>query len=486
MYQNSTRDLYALFEGIASNLRMPRRSYMGPAPRKGQNMSIPPAPLVTFLPLPSIEKEYAPKILKKDKQPGFLNAPVATLLAFPSIEDEYTPRAPIIPLKELYKPDKEDLEEDTTRRLAGALMALAIDPSVSDGEPQGAMDRYDWNAVKDSINKLEGVATNTDSLWLQNVPKIDNVAGLNSGNAVPSSERSLSPDEDFVTTSLRPITHVQPGVEVPAQVIRPSDGRRRNPGYRRGSGLTNVGQEPNRVWSSASPFRTRRPPSPPRRDPTNAPKSERIPPTKEGYLVLEEHPKSPKSAGSKAESTLPELKPEAATGTLKLSSEPPLQDRPGTSGNNIQDSKVAPEHPTDGQENHDRGRDNQQLSDRPSESPPDAGEADYHSDHEPRHLPPGATNQHSNTSSSPVDDVGSFITSISEDAVSINGHFCDVFEGMHSTAGKVALKRPRIGGTGDEEGTIRDDALENFYCNERSGDVPLAKPGAVVRRTQVF
>ncbi|KAG8968225.1 hypothetical protein FRC05_001606 [Tulasnella sp. 425] len=33
-----------------------------------------------------------------------------------------------------------------------------------------------------------------------------------------------------------------------------------------------------------------------------------------------------------------------------------------------------------------------------------------------------------------VGDIGSFITSISKDAVRINGHFCDVFEGMHSTA----------------------------------------------------
>lgn len=60
------------------------------------------------------------------------------------------------------------------------------------------------------------------------------------------------------------------------------------------------------------------------------------------------------------------------------------------------------------------------------------------------------------TSSPLVDDIGSFITSISKDPVRLNGHFCDVFEGMHSTAGRVALKRPRIGGMiGDEEATVR-------------------------------
>lgn len=60
------------------------------------------------------------------------------------------------------------------------------------------------------------------------------------------------------------------------------------------------------------------------------------------------------------------------------------------------------------------------------------------------------------TSPSVVNDIGSFITSISKDPVRLNGHFCDVFEGMHSTAGRVALKRPRIGGMiGDEEATVR-------------------------------
>ncbi|KAG8968223.1 hypothetical protein FRC05_001604 [Tulasnella sp. 425] len=58
------------------------------------------------------------------------------------------------------------------------------------------------------------------------------------------------------------------------------------------------------------------------------------------------------------------------------------------------------------------------------------------------------------TSSSLV-DVGSFIISISNDAVRLNGHFCDVFEGIHSTAGRVALKRPRIAGTGEEDATMR-------------------------------
>ncbi|KIO31706.1 hypothetical protein M407DRAFT_4836 [Tulasnella calospora MUT 4182] len=67
----------------------------------------------------------------------------------------------------------------------------------------------------------------------------------------------------------------------------------------------------------------------------------------------------------------------------------------------------------------------------------------------------GGTNQPSRTPSPLVDDIGSLIVSISPDAVRVNGHFCDVFEGSHINAGKVALKRPRIGATGYDDVVIR-------------------------------
>ncbi|KAG8914602.1 hypothetical protein FRC00_012156, partial [Tulasnella sp. 408] len=50
-----------------------------------------------------------------------------------------------------------------------------------------------------------------------------------------------------------------------------------------------------------------------------------------------------------------------------------------------------------------------------------------------------------------IDDIGSSVTYVSPIPVKVNGRFCDVFEGMHVTAGKVALKRPRIGATGYDE-----------------------------------
>ncbi|KAG8915052.1 hypothetical protein FRC00_008390, partial [Tulasnella sp. 408] len=53
-----------------------------------------------------------------------------------------------------------------------------------------------------------------------------------------------------------------------------------------------------------------------------------------------------------------------------------------------------------------------------------------------------------------IDDIGSSVTYVSPVPVKVNGRFCDVFEGMHVTAGKVALKRPRIGATGYDEGVI--------------------------------
>ncbi|KAG8921109.1 hypothetical protein FRC00_009120, partial [Tulasnella sp. 408] len=70
-------------------------------------------------------------------------------------------------------------------------------------------------------------------------------------------------------------------------------------------------------------------------------------------------------------------------------------------------------------------------------------------------LQTNSTDQPSRTPSPLVDDISSQITWISPTASKVNGHFCDVFEGKHSTAGKVALKRPRIGATGYDAVIIR-------------------------------
>ncbi|KAG8916391.1 hypothetical protein FRC01_003184, partial [Tulasnella sp. 417] len=53
------------------------------------------------------------------------------------------------------------------------------------------------------------------------------------------------------------------------------------------------------------------------------------------------------------------------------------------------------------------------------------------------------------------DDVSHFITSVSSQAICINGRFGDVFKGTHKTMGTVALKRLRIGGATLDEQVIR-------------------------------
>ncbi|KAG8920395.1 hypothetical protein FRC01_000789 [Tulasnella sp. 417] len=58
-------------------------------------------------------------------------------------------------------------------------------------------------------------------------------------------------------------------------------------------------------------------------------------------------------------------------------------------------------------------------------------------------------------STTPPDDIGLAITWISPTPVQVNGHFCDVFEGTHVKAGKVALKRPRIGLAGYDDVVVR-------------------------------
>ncbi|KAG8915610.1 Transcriptional regulatory protein sin3, partial [Tulasnella sp. 417] len=53
------------------------------------------------------------------------------------------------------------------------------------------------------------------------------------------------------------------------------------------------------------------------------------------------------------------------------------------------------------------------------------------------------------------DDIGPNIGSISPLPVKVNGHFCDLFEGIHTGIGRVALKRPRIDATGYNDAILR-------------------------------
>ncbi|KAG8928200.1 hypothetical protein FRC01_006323 [Tulasnella sp. 417] len=73
-------------------------------------------------------------------------------------------------------------------------------------------------------------------------------------------------------------------------------------------------------------------------------------------------------------------------------------------------------------------------------------------------------------------DIGQFITKIDPDPFAINGHFGDVFKGVHRTMGVVALKRLRVGGTGNEDRAIRlcETATAIDYLHQRSlvhGDI---------------
>ncbi|KAG9044855.1 hypothetical protein FS837_007412 [Tulasnella sp. UAMH 9824] len=54
-----------------------------------------------------------------------------------------------------------------------------------------------------------------------------------------------------------------------------------------------------------------------------------------------------------------------------------------------------------------------------------------------------------------VDDIGPTITWISPNPVKVNGHFCDVYEGLHVKVGRVALKRPRTGEKGYDDVVVR-------------------------------
>lgn len=45
------------------------------------------------------------------------------------------------------------------------------------------------------------------------------------------------------------------------------------------------------------------------------------------------------------------------------------------------------------------------------------------------------------------DDIGNFITGVSQEPISISGRFGDVFTAIHKMVGKIALKRLRVGDT---------------------------------------
>lgn len=52
-------------------------------------------------------------------------------------------------------------------------------------------------------------------------------------------------------------------------------------------------------------------------------------------------------------------------------------------------------------------------------------------------------------------DVDLLILSVSQDPIRLNGQFGDLFEGTHSQVGSVALKRPRVVQSDDNEDVIR-------------------------------
>ncbi|KAG9030159.1 hypothetical protein FS837_003350, partial [Tulasnella sp. UAMH 9824] len=54
-----------------------------------------------------------------------------------------------------------------------------------------------------------------------------------------------------------------------------------------------------------------------------------------------------------------------------------------------------------------------------------------------------------------VHDIGHLIIEMTQLPFSVTGGFCDVFKGIHRTAGVVALKRPRVAGEGYDETIIR-------------------------------
>ncbi|KAG8906786.1 hypothetical protein FRC01_007896 [Tulasnella sp. 417] len=65
---------------------------------------------------------------------------------------------------------------------------------------------------------------------------------------------------------------------------------------------------------------------------------------------------------------------------------------------------------------------------------------------------------HPTATSSTADDdgdIGQFITGMDRDPFAVNGHFGDVFKGVHRTMGVVALKRLRVGAAGNENRVIR-------------------------------
>lgn len=60
-----------------------------------------------------------------------------------------------------------------------------------------------------------------------------------------------------------------------------------------------------------------------------------------------------------------------------------------------------------------------------------------------------------------IEDIGQSITMTNDQASDITGHFCDLFHGMHTTYGKVALKRPRVKHQNYNKGDVRVSSLRH-------------------------
>lgn len=58
-----------------------------------------------------------------------------------------------------------------------------------------------------------------------------------------------------------------------------------------------------------------------------------------------------------------------------------------------------------------------------------------------------------------IEDIGPSILEMEERPSNTSGHFCDLFIGVHTTEGKVALKRPRISQDDYTVGDIRVSSL---------------------------
>ncbi|KAG8919750.1 hypothetical protein FRC01_001137 [Tulasnella sp. 417] len=253
---------------------------------------------------------------------------------------------------------------------------------------------HNANVLERDMNKPEGKGMTEapqDTLPADNALYLDGVALLPE-RPPPSVESSPASSPRSTTPQPDEETPTTPNHGASSPVLSENTSPLADSGYQERGVLTNRGEQPNRVPSP--PLH----PSPPRRGLTNTP---------------------------------------------TLLYQLPIQADPDDLDDSINDAEQTSGSSTPTRRGETKG-------DQENE-----GEAGWNSDQELFHTPQESLDQSSLNSSSILGDIGSFITHISEDPFRINGSFCDVFEGMHSTEGRVALKRPRIGGTRDDEGVIR-------------------------------